>query len=73
MNAGATRADIFAPGRNVQSRRHLAPGESFGFGRQVDFRVDMRSIEGDVTEPGADVLMSTPACKEGRSRGVASS
>ena len=62
VSAGTTQAGIFAPGRNVQSRRHLAPGESFGFGRQV---VDMGSIEGDVTEPGADGVDVHPGLQEG--------
>ena len=62
VSAGTTQAGIFAPGRNVQSRRHLAPGESFGFGRQV---VDMGSIEGDLTEPGADGVDVHPGLQEG--------
>ena len=47
---------------NVQSRRHLAPGESFGFGRQV---VDMGSIEGDLTEPSAEGVDVHPGLQEG--------
>src|ERR1039457_1439838 len=62
VSAGTTQAGIFAPGRNVQSRRHLAPGESFGFGRQV---VDMGSIEGDLTEPGAEGVDVHPGLQEG--------
>src|SRR6266545_7448453 len=45
---------FFAPDSRRCCGCHFAQGESLGLCFQVDFRIDMGGIEGNVTEPRAD-------------------
>ena len=47
---------IFVPVglRGVCCRRHFTVGQCLGFHVEIDFRIDMGRIQGDVAEPSSD-------------------
>src|SRR5437899_539774 len=48
------QSDLAMPGRRCSGIRDLAGAQSLGFHLEIDLRVDVRRVERDVAEPGAN-------------------
>ena len=64
------QSDLAMPGRRCSGIRDLAGAQSLGFHLEIDLRVDVRRVERDVAEPGADGIDIDARAEEMYGRGV---